>query len=303
MKLLVTGGAGFIGSNFINFMLNKYEDIQIICLDLLTYAGNIENVRHHLNKKNFIFVKGDINDLKLLDDLFQTYHYETIINFAAETHVDNAIINSEKFIHSNINGVFTLLEITRKYNLYLHQISTDEVYGGKSIEDNSVCDINSPLKPTNPYAASKASADLLVLSYISTYKIRATISRSSNNYGKNQHFEKFIPHSISLLKRNLPIEIYGEGKEKRDYIPVEFHIYCIDKIINNFNNGQVIYNICSEKEYSSLEVANKILSLYNFPKNFIKFIPNRLGHDGHYPMKSDFSYQKYLYNIGNKENL
>lgn len=300
MKLLVTGGAGFIGSNFIEYMLNKYQDIEIICLDLLTYAANINNLNSIKDDDRFHFVHGDICDDVLLEELYNNYKFNIIINFAAETHVDRSLNDSTPFIKSNIIGVHKLLELARKHNIYLHQISTDEVYGGKSIDDCTFYTTKSRLNPTNPYAASKASGDLLVLAYIRTYNIKATISRSSNNYGKNQHSEKFIPHCLDLIKNHKKLEIYGEGKEKRDYIPVEFNIFCIDQIIHN--PIKTIYNICSEEEYSSLEIAHKILDYYHLDYSNIIFINNRLNHDGHYPMKSSFSYKRYKKTFNKKKN-
>lgn len=292
MKMLVTGGAGFIGSNYIKYTLDKYKQIEIICLDLLTYAGNIDNIHDFLCDPRFHFVQGDICDEKLLNELYEKYKFDTIINFAAETHVDNSIKDSKAFIKSNVDGVRSLLDLTRKHNLYFHQISTDEVYGPRSIDDNHKFITTSRLNPTNPYSASKAAADLLVLSYINTYNINATISRSSNNYGKNQHPEKFIPHSIKLINEGKPIEIYGQGREKRDYIPVEFNVHCIDKIIHSHH--KTIYNICSEIEYSSIEIAYMILEHLGKSKSQVCFVKNRPGHDAHYPMKSSFSYKKYL---------
>lgn len=287
MRLLITGGAGFIGSNFIEYYFSKYEKDEIVCLDALTYAGNIQNLNKVFRHPSFTFVQGNICDKNLVNQLFNKYKFDIVINFAAETHVDNSIEDATNFLNTNILGVHVLLDACKNFNVYFHQISTDEVYGDKEYDDDTLFDVNSPLNPSNPYSASKAAADMLIQSYIRTFQIKATISRSSNNYGPHQHKEKFIPKCIDALKNNQKITIYGDGKNKRDWISVFYHCECIDKIIHLHDYGKT-YNICSGKEYSNLEIAKVILKIYDKDDSFIEFVEDRKGHDKRYPMKNSF---------------
>ena len=241
MTYLVTGGAGFIGANFLIYMINKYPKDKFICLDKLTYAANIKNLDSIMNKNNFTFIKGSINNKKLLNKIFKENKIDTIVNFAAETSVDKSISNPSIFIKTNINGTYNLLEMAKQYNVKrFHQISTDEVYGDLKLEDNKNFNEKSPLKPSNPYAVSKAGADMLVLSYYRTYNVPISISRSSNNYGPFQHHEKLIPMTITNALKGHEIPIHGNGKNIRDWIYVEDHVRAIDLIIKKEDKYKII---------------------------------------------------------------
>ena len=294
-NLLVTGGAGFIGSNFIDYFLNKYNDTNIINLDLLTYAGNLNNLRLIENNERYKFIQGDICDTELVKNIFLNHKIDGVINFAAETHVDNSIINPEIFIKTNVNGVFNLLNTAYKFWMHkpfhakekfnfarFHQISTDEVYG--SIDEGSFLE-GSSYKPNSPYSASKASADMLVRSFNKTYGLNTTISISSNNYGPNQNKEKFVPKVIDCLVNNNAIPVYGDGKNIRDWIYVEDHCIGIDKVFSNSITGQT-YNIASKHELSNLEIIDIISKLLN-KKSKINFIKDRYGHDRRYSINID----------------
>lgn len=284
MKYLITGGAGFIGSNFCEYATNKYPNDQFVCLDDLTYAGNMENLSNIINKKNFKFIKGNICNKSFINELFEKERFDIVINFAAESHVDNSINDSSIFIESNIKGVQVLLDACKKYTIKrFHQISTDEVYGDVDYDENIVFYEDSLLKPNNPYSATKASADLLVLSYHKTYGINVTISRSSNNYGKNQHIEKLIPKIITnaLMERKIPI--YGSGKNLRDWIHVSDCCKAIDLIVRNGRNGE-IYNICAHNEVSNIDVAKMILKELNKGEDLIEHVEDRLANDKRYSL-------------------
>tara|TARA_Y100000588_G_C14271882_1_gene932679 strand:+ start:2505 stop:3491 length:987 start_codon:yes stop_codon:yes gene_type:complete len=294
-NLLVTGGAGFIGSNFICHLLDKYSDINIINLDLLTYAGNLNNLKTIENNKRHVFIQGDICDKILLENIFSEYNIDGVINFAAETHVDNSISKPEIFIKTNVNGVFNLLNVAYKFWMNspfqprkdfeyarFHQISTDEVYG--SIETGSFCE-GSPYKPNSPYSASKASADMLVRSFNKTYGLNSTISISSNNYGPNQNREKYIPMIIDCILNDNPITVYGDGKNIRDWIYVKDHCIAIDKVFYNSESGQS-YNIASKYEINNLDVIDIISKLLN-KRGKINFIQDRYGHDRRYSINID----------------
>ena len=261
-NLLVTGGAGFIGSNFICYLLDKYSDINIINLDLLTYAGNLKNLKTIQDNKRYKFIQGDICDEKLLENIFSEFNIDGVINFAAESHVDNSIIKPEIFIKTNVNGVFNLLNCA--YNYWIdkpfkvkkgfelarfHQISTDEVYG--TIDKGSFTEENK-YAPNSPYSASKASADLIVRSFNKTYGLNTTISVSSNNFGMNQNKEKFIPKIINRLKNNESIPVYGNGENIRDWIFVNDHCIAIDLIFNNSDSGST-YNVGGNNELSNMQ--------------------------------------------------
>ena len=291
-NLLVTGGAGFIGSNFIEYLLNKYKTINIYNLDILTYAGSLKNTQSFESNTRYKFIKGNICDKVLLNKIFKKYKIDGVINFAAESHVDNSIKNPEIFIETNIKGTFALLNTCYKNWMstnfkYLedykesrfHQISTDEVYG--SIEAGSFNE-NDTCKPNSPYSASKASADMLVRSFSKTFGLNTIISRSSNNYGPRQHNEKFIPSIINSINSNLPINVYGDGKNIRDWIYVMDHAEAID-IIFNYGKYCNIYNIAGKNEMSNLELIDLIFSLHkDSPKKSINFIKDRFGHDRRY---------------------
>ncbi|RKY30949.1 MAG: dTDP-glucose 4,6-dehydratase [Candidatus Omnitrophota bacterium] len=279
MNIVVTGGAGFIGSNFIKYILKKYPDYKILNIDKLTYAGNLDNLKEVENNKNYKFVKMDICEREI-EDLITGY--DVIINFAAETHVDRAIENPEIFLKTDIFGTFNLLEISRKKKIEKYiQISTDEVYG--SIENGSF-DETSPLNPSNPYSASKASADLLVLSYFKTYKLPVNIIRSTNNYGPNQYPEKFIPLLITNGIDNKFLPIYGDGLYVREWLYVEDNCRAIDLILHKGEDGE-IYNVSSGEERENIYVAKKILEILGKPESLIRFVKDRPGHDRRYSIK------------------
>jgi len=285
MKILVTGGAGFIGTNFIRHMLETYKDLEIIVLDKLTYAGRKDNMRvfEKAFPKRFSFITGDICNKGLINALFQASNLKSkinvVVNFAAETMVDRSIKNSESFIQTNIYGVVNLLETIREQGCRLIQISTDEVYG--SILGSKSADVNYPLKPKNPYSASKASSDLLVLSYINTYGIDAIITRSANNYGPYQHPEKFIPLAITNLILEKSIPIYGKGNQVREWLHVNDHCKGIDLALY-YKGEEKIFNFGPDKEFKNIVVAKKIIKAMEKTKKKLVYINDRPGHDFRY---------------------
>ena len=253
MKIVVTGGAGFIGSNFIYYMLDKYKDYKIICIDKLTYAGNLSTLSEAMKNQNFKFIKADICDIEKIDTVFKEEEPNIVVNFAAESHVDRSISNPEVFLETNIMGTSVLLECCKKYNVKrYHQISTDEVYGDLPLDrpDLSFTE-KSPLRPSSPYSVSKTSADLLVLSYFRTYKLPVTISRCSNNYGPYHFPEKLIPLIIIKALKNEKLPIYGDGRNVRDWIYVKDHCTAIDLILHKGKIGEV-YNVGGNSEKSNL---------------------------------------------------
>lgn len=279
MELLVTGGAGFIGSNFIRFILHKYRDYRVTNLDKLTYAGNLENLRDIDKDPRYTFVEGDICDPPLVEGLAK--RVDVIVNFAAETHVDRSILEPGSFIQTDVYGTYTLLEAAKKNNHWRYiQISTDEVYG--SIETGSFRE-NDPLSPSNPYSASKGSGDLLAHSYWVTYKLPIIITRSSNNFGPFQYPEKLIPLFITNALDDLPLPLYGDGKNVRDWIYVLDNCEAIDLVLHKGRPGEV-YNIGVGNEKANIETAESIVRELGKPKNLIKFVKDRLGHDGRYSL-------------------
>jgi dTDP-glucose 4,6-dehydratase len=281
MKLLVTGGAGFIGSNFVRYMLNKYKDYKIVNLDKLTYAGNLENVRDLEANRRHSFVKGDICDLRLVEKLVKREEVDVIVNFAAETHVDRSIVDPEAFIRTDVFGTYTLLEVARKFSVKKYvQISTDEVYG--SIEKGSFSETSS-LAPSSPYSASKAAADLLALAYKTTYGLPVLITRGSNTYGPYQHTEKLIPLFITNLMENSKVPLYGDGKNVRDWLYVIDHCSGIDTVLHRGNIGE-IYNIGASDERTNLEITHMILGELGMTEDMIEFVKDRLGHDRRYSL-------------------
>ena len=276
-SILVTGGAGFIGSNFVRYMFNKYPQYRIIVLDALTYAGNRENLSDLEGDPRFLFYHGDIADEKVVDNLMS--NADSVVNFAAETHVDRSIHEAGKFIETDVKGTFVLLEAARKYNIerFLH-ISTDEVYG--SIQEGSFKE-NDPLEPNSPYSASKAGGDLLVRSYHVTYGLPVIITRSSNNYGPYQYPEKLIPLFVTNALDNLPLPLYGDGKNIRDWIHVEDNCAALDIVLHKGEIGQ-IYNIGGGNERENIFITHKILDYLAKPKSLIKPVKDRLGHDRRY---------------------
>ncbi len=281
-SILITGGAGFIGSNFVRYMVNKYPDDHIIVLDALTYAGNRENIQDLEERENYEFYHGNICDKKLVDKIVQNVNI--IINFAAETHVDRSILEAGTFIQTDVVGTFTLLEAAKKYKIDRYiQISTDEVYG--SIEDGSFFE-ESPLYPNSPYSASKASGDLIVRSYNKTYGVPTIITRSSNNFGPYQYPEKLIPLFITNALEDQPLPLYGDGKNVRDWIYVIDNCEAIDEILHNGKVGEV-YNIGGGNEMQNIQITELILKLLEKPKSLIKHVPDRLGHDRRYSLNID----------------
>lgn len=279
-NLLVTGGAGFIGSNFIHYLIKKHPKYLIVNLDLLTYAGNIYNLSDLEDDSRHIFVHGDIADYELVKKLIQNYKIDTIVNFAAESHVDRSILRPDMFIKTNIIGTQTLLGVAKeeKIEKYL-QISTDEVYG--DLGKQGYFTENSMLAPNSPYAASKASADLLVRSYIKTYGLNANITRCSNNYGPYQFPEKLIPLFVTngLLGKELPL--YGDGQNIRDWLHVYDHCHALDLVLHKAKAGE-IYNIGGHNERTNTEIAHLIVEKLGLSKTQIKHVTDRLGHDRRY---------------------
>jgi len=284
MKLLITGGAGFIGSNFIHYILNKYPDYKIVNLDLLTYAGNLENLKEAENNPNYKFVKGDIADQKLVNELVKDA--DMIINFAAESHVDRSILDSSDFIRTNILGTHILLEAAKNNgNIRFHHVSTDEVYG--SLKPNGApFDENTPYDPRSPYSASKAASDHLVRAYFHTYNLPITISNCSNNYGPYQFPEKLIPLFVTNLIENKKIPLYGDGLNIRDWLYVEDHCEAINLIIHKGKIGET-YCVGGNSEKTNKEITYKILELMGKDESSIEFVKDRLGHDKRYAI--DFS--------------
>jgi dTDP-glucose 4,6-dehydratase len=285
MNLLVTGGAGFIGSNFIKYILSKYEEkYNVINYDLLTYAGNLNNLITVENLLNYKFVKGDINNQQLVDYVIKTYEIDVIVNFAAESHVDRSIENPGIFIKSNVQGVQTLLEVAKENKIKKFvQISTDEVYG--SLGKEGYFTEETPLAPNSPYSASKASADLIVRAYHETFGLDINITRCSNNYGPYQNTEKFIPKLISKVLKNEVIPIYGNGENIRDWLHVNDHCSAIDAVIHSGISGS-IYNIGGNNEKTNNEIAQIILNKFKVSQNLIKYVEDRLGHDFRYAVDS-----------------
>lgn len=278
---MVTGGAGFIGSNFIRYMLNKYDDIKIINYDKLTYAGNLDNTKDFQHNRNYFFFKGDISDKIKVDEVVNKEKINIIVNFAAETHVDRSIGNPEDFIITDVVGTYVLLEASKKYNIDLFiQISTDEVYG--SVEKGFSKETDA-LMPRNPYSASKAGADRLAYSYFATYNLPVIITRASNNYGPYQYPEKFLPLFITNAIENKKLPLYGDGLNVRDWLYVLDHCDAIDFLINNGIKGE-IYNIAGEETKPNIEMVKSILEKLNKSNNLIEYVPDRLGHDRRYAL-------------------
>ena len=286
-KVLITGGAGFIGSNFIHYILSKYNDYQVINLDKLTYAANLDNLKDIEDNKNYRFIHGDIVDQEFIFKLFENEKFDIVINFAAESHVDNSILNPQIFTITNILGTQVLLDACRKYNIKrFHQVSTDEVYGELPLDDKNILFTEkTPLNPSSPYSASKASADMLVKSYYRTYSLPITISRCSNNYGPYQHLEKLIPLMISKAINNDNLPVYGNGLNVRDWLHVYDHCTAIDLIIHEGKIGE-IYNIGGNNEKSNIDVVKIILKELGKSEKLIKYVNDRPGHDLRYAIDS-----------------
>jgi len=287
MKLLVTGGAGFIGSNFIHYWLKNYPNDQIINLDKLTYAGNLDNLKDIEANQNYKFVKGDICDKDLVGKLME--EVDTVVHFAAESHVDRSINDSTPFVITNVLGTQVLLDLAKIAKVKrFHHVSTDEVFGSLELETTEKFSETTPYNPSSPYSASKASSDHLVRSYYYTFGLPITISNCSNNFGPNQHIEKLIPLAITNLLQNKKVPVYGDGKNVRDWLFVLDHCRAIDLILQN---GKVGETYCvggqKEKEYSNLEIVKMILKILGKDESQIEFVKDRLGHDRRYAV--DFS--------------
>lgn len=284
MRLLVTGGAGFIGSNFIQYILEKHPDCELINLDALTYAGSLDNLREVRDNPRYKFVRGRIEDGKLVDKLMQGI--DTVINFAAESHVDRSILEPQVFITTNVLGTQILLDAALRNKIKLfYQISTDEVYGALKLGTKRRFTENSPLRPNSPYSASKTAADLLVGAYHHTYGLPVVISRCSNNYGPKQHPEKFIPTVILNAMHNKPVPIYGDGLYVRDWIHVLDHCKAIDVIMHKGEPGQ-IYNVGADNEWANIDLAKRILKILGKPETLLTSVKDRPGHDRRYAIDS-----------------
>ena len=310
MKIVVTGGAGFIGSNFVIHMVKKYPEHQIINLDLLTYAGNLENLTEVENAPNYKFIRGDIADRKFVFDLFEKEKPDIIVNFAAESHVDRSIEDPESFVRTNVMGTTTLLDACKEYGIKrFHQVSTDEVYGDLPLDRPDLFFTEeTPLHTSSPYSSSKASADLFVMAYHRTFGIPVTISRCSNNYGPYQFPEKLIPLIISRALADEELPVYGTGENVRDWLHVSDHCVAIDLILEKGRVGEV-YNIGGHNERTNLEVVKTILKALGKPESLIKFVKDRPGHDRRYAIdptkiETELGWEpQYVFDTGMKQTI
>ncbi len=279
-NLLVTGGAGFIGSNFVRYMLQKYPEYRVVVFDKLTYAGNLDNLRD-IDVGRYHFVRGDICDAHAIEQAIRQYSIDTIVNFAAETHVDRSILDADAFIRTDVYGTYVLLEATKKFGVErYHQVGTDEVYGW--VEKGSSKETD-PLDPRSPYAASKAGADLLINSYFVTHHVPVTITRGSNNIGPYQYPEKVVPLFITNALDNIPLPLYGDGKQMRDYQYVLDHCEGIDAVLHRGKLGEA-YNVGTGHETYNLDLAHLILKQLHKPESLIRHVPDRPGHDRRYSL-------------------
>lgn len=315
-KFLITGGAGFIGSNYLHYVVNKYPEDEFICMDALTYAGNYNNIKALEEKRNYKFVKMDIRDKDEVEKLFKEEKFDYVINFAAESHVDNSIKNPNLFAETNIIGTMNLLNATRMMRdeenhpvKRYHQVSTDEVYGDLPLDRQDLLFTEqTPIHTSSPYSSSKASADLFVLAYARTYKLPVTISRCSNNYGPYQFPEKLIPVVISKALNDETIPVYGKGENVRDWIHVHDHNVGVDLIVRYGRDGEV-YNLGGHAEKTNLEVVKTILKQLGKPESLITFVKDRPGHDLRYAIDSTKSEKElgwnrtYDFETGMKETI
>ncbi len=310
MKILVTGGAGFIGGNFVHHMVNKYPQDQIVNLDLLTYAGNLETLKPVEDKPNYSFVKGDIADEPFVMELFEKERFDIVVNFAAESHVDRSITDPGIFVQTNVMGTRVLLDASRKYGVKrYHQVSTDEVYGDLPLDRPDLFFTEeTPLHTSSPYSSSKASADLFVLAYYRTYGLPVTISRCSNNYGPYHFPEKLIPLIISRALADEELPVYGKGENVRDWLHVSDHCEAIDLIIHNGRVGE-IYNVGGHNERTNLEVVKTILKALDKPESLIRFVTDRPGHDRRYAidptkLETELGWKpKYTFDTGIRQTI
>ncbi|MEV5027360.1 dTDP-glucose 4,6-dehydratase [Paenibacillus sp. LPE1-1-1.1] len=306
MKLLITGGAGFIGSNFVLYMIKNYPSYEIINVDALTYAGNLENLRTIELHPSYTFVKADIAKRSDIEPLFQQ-GIDAVINFAAESHVDRSILHPEIFVQTNILGTQTLLDLTKQYDVTKFvQVSTDEVYG--TLGETGLFTEDTPIAPNSPYSASKAGADLLVRAYHETFGLNVNITRCSNNYGPYQFPEKLIPLMIQNALQDKPLPVYGDGLNVRDWLYVEDHCSAIDLVLHKGRNGEV-YNVGGRNERNNLQVVRTILEELGKPETLISYVKDRLGHDRRYAIDADkirneLGWQpKFNYEDGIKETI
>lgn len=287
MNILVTGGCGFIGSHFLRYMMDIYANDSFICLDALTYAGNKNNIKELLEDSRLTMIKGNIRDASFVDTLFVSYKPDVVVHFAAETHVDRSITSPQVFLETNVIGTGILLDACLQHGIgRFHHVSTDEVYGTLPLQGGSAFTEQSPLLPSSPYAASKVSSDLLVLSYYKTYGLPITISRCSNNYGTHQYPEKLIPLMIQRALQEAPLPVYGDGLNVRDWIHVVDHCRAIDTILQAGVIGEV-YNIGGGKEIANIDLVKQILGILDKPYELITYVNDRLGHDLRYAVDSN----------------
>lgn len=286
MNILVTGGCGFIGSHFLRYMMDIYARDFFICLDALTYAGNKNNIKDLLEDSRLTMIEGNIRDASFVDTLFVSYKPDVVVHFAAETHVDRSITGPQVFLETNVIGTGVLLDACLRHGIErFHHVSTDEVYGTLPLQGGSPFTEQSPLLPSSPYAASKASSDLLVLSNYKTYGLPITISRCSNNYGTHQYPEKLIPLMIQRALQDAPLPVYGDGLNIRDWIHVVDHCRAIDTILQAGVIGEV-YNIGGAEEIANIDLVKQILDILDKPYELITYVNNRLGHDLRYAVDS-----------------
>lgn len=290
MTVLVTGGAGFIGSHFVDMHLERHPEDSVVCLDKLTYAGNMDNLASAQKNEHFRFVRGDICDRELLKRLFDEFRPDKVVNFAAESHVDRSIASPQIFLETNYMGTAALLDASLEYEVKrFHQISTDEVYGDLPLESGEKFTETTPSAPHSPYSASKAAADMLALAYYKTYGLNVTVSRCSNNYGERQYPEKLIPLAVKKAVSGEKIPIYGDGKNIRDWIYVKDHCKAVEMILENGRAGE-IYNIGADNELSNLELIEKVigtLEKLGLKNADTEFVPDRKGHDRRYAVSAE----------------
>lgn len=287
MRILVLGGAGFIGLNYLTYKLREGKD-ELFCVDALTYASHMEKIQELCQEyEQLTFRRGNICDHSFMSRIFTDWQPEVVVNFAAETHVDRSVANSDVFLQSNYVGVGVLLDCCLQAGgIRYHQVSTDEVYGDLPLTSTAVFTEDSPLRPSNPYSASKAAADMLVLAYHRTYGLPVTISRCTNNYGLYQHSEKFIPHMIECAAAQKKLPLYGNGTNIRDWIHVDDHCRAIEIILEQGNAGQV-YNVSASCELSNIELARMILKIKGLDESYLTFVTDRAGHDLRYALSSE----------------
>ncbi len=309
-KVLITGGAGFIGANFIYYILDKYKDYKVFNLDKLTYAANLDNLNSIQNNNNYTFIKGDICNKEFIKNLFEKENFDIVVNFAAESHVDRSISNPDIFINTNVLGTQILLDACKKYSASrFHQVSTDEVYGDLPLDrPDLLFNENNNINPSSPYSASKASADLIVKAYYKTFNLPVTISRCSNNYGRFQHEEKLIPLMIKRALKNEKLPVYGNGLNVRDWLHVYDHCSAIDIIIHEGKLGE-IYNVGGNNEKSNIEIVKQILANLGKSEDLISYVKDRKGHDLRYAidslkLQSELNWKpKYSIDEGLKETI